>query len=107
MLPILNVQAVFRWSLRKYVLNRRGLIKCGLQRASGLLLDAADTSDVTDFLRDIDDLQIPQQVLSTIGGEGDGVALVRSGGCYFVPPGGQHYEKAMEDTLVLVTSPDP
>jgi quercetin dioxygenase-like cupin family protein len=39
--------------------------------------------------------------------EGDGIAIVRSGGCYFVPPGGQHYEKAIEDTLVLVTSPDP
>src|SRR5205085_1341513 len=26
MLPVLNVQAVFRWSLTKYVLERRGLI---------------------------------------------------------------------------------
>ncbi|MFM0340001.1 dihydrodipicolinate synthase family protein [Paraburkholderia fungorum] len=74
MLPILNVQAVFRWSLTKYVLHRRGLIKCRLQRASGPLLDAADTSDVDDFLRDIDDLLIPQQALSTIGGELHGTA---------------------------------
>ncbi|CAD6535267.1 dihydrodipicolinate synthase family protein [Paraburkholderia metrosideri] len=74
MLPILNVQAVFRWSLTKYILHRRGLIKCRLQRASGPLLDAADTSDVDDFLRDIDDLLIPQQVLSTIGGERHGTA---------------------------------
>jgi hypothetical protein len=38
------------------------------------LLDAADTSDVDDFLRDIDDLLIPQQVLSTIRGELHGTA---------------------------------
>jgi 4-hydroxy-tetrahydrodipicolinate synthase len=74
MLPILNVQAVFRWSLTKYVLHRRGLIRCRLQRASGPLLDAADTSDVDDFLRDIDDLLIPQHQLSTLKGERYGTA---------------------------------
>jgi 4-hydroxy-tetrahydrodipicolinate synthase len=74
MLPILNVQAVFRWSLTKYVLHRRGLIQCRLQRASGPLLDAADAADVDDFLRDIDDLLLPQQVLSTIGGGIHGAA---------------------------------
>jgi 4-hydroxy-tetrahydrodipicolinate synthase len=74
MLPILNVQAVFRWSLTKYVLHRRGLIRCKLQRASGPVLDAVDTSDVDDFLRDIDDLLIPQQMLSTVRGERHGTA---------------------------------
>ena len=49
MLPILNVQAVFRWSLTKYVLHRRGLISCRLQRATGPLLDNEDAADVDAF----------------------------------------------------------
>jgi mannose-6-phosphate isomerase-like protein (cupin superfamily) len=39
--------------------------------------------------------------------EGEHRFLVRAGSCYFVPPGGRHHERSMEDTLVLVTSPDP
>ncbi|MFM0199562.1 dihydrodipicolinate synthase family protein [Paraburkholderia fungorum] len=59
MLPILNVQAVFRWSLTKYVLHRRGLIRCRLQRAAGPLLDNEDVADVDAFLHDIEDLLAP------------------------------------------------
>jgi 4-hydroxy-tetrahydrodipicolinate synthase len=59
MLPILNVQAVFRWSLTKYVLQRRGLIACDHQRAAGPRLDALDKADVDAFLADIADLLLP------------------------------------------------
>jgi 4-hydroxy-tetrahydrodipicolinate synthase len=56
MLPVLNVQAVFRWSLTKYVLHKRGLIASRKQRAAGPLLDALDIADVDAFLADIADL---------------------------------------------------
>lgn len=59
MLPILNVQAVFRWSLTKYVLWRRGLVACDHQRAAGPRLDALDKADVDAFLADIGDLLLP------------------------------------------------
>lgn len=59
MLPILNVQAVFRWSLTKYVLARRGLVPCDHQRAAGPRLDALDKADVDAFLADIGDLLLP------------------------------------------------
>ncbi len=59
MLPILNVQAVFRWSLTKYVLHRRGLIEHRTQRATGPLIDSEDAADVDAFLSDIDDLLAP------------------------------------------------
>ena len=63
MLPILNVQAVFRWSLTKYVLHRRGLIAGTRQRMAGPLLDQMDMADVDAFLSDIDDLLLPQAQL--------------------------------------------
>ena len=56
MLPVLNVQAVFRWSLTKSVLERRGLLACERQRAAGPLLDAQDRADVDAFLDDLADL---------------------------------------------------
>jgi 4-hydroxy-tetrahydrodipicolinate synthase len=59
MLPILNVQAVFRWSLTKHVLRRRGLVDCDLQRAAGPRLDELDRADVDAFLADIADLLLP------------------------------------------------
>jgi 4-hydroxy-tetrahydrodipicolinate synthase len=59
MLPVLNVQAVFRWSLTKHVLVKRGLIACDLQRASGPRLDALDRADVDAFLADLADLLLP------------------------------------------------
>lgn len=64
MLPILNVQAVFRWSLTKYVLERRGLIGSRTQRAAGPLLDELDAADVDAFMRDISDLLIPDRELA-------------------------------------------
>lgn len=63
MLPILNVQAVFRWSLTKYVLHKRGLIADQRQRMPGPLLDALDRADVDAFLADIADLLLPQDQL--------------------------------------------
>lgn len=64
MLPILNVQAVFRWSLTKYVLQRRGLVPCDHQRAAGPRLDALDKADVDAFLADIGDLLLPDYPVS-------------------------------------------
>ncbi len=61
MLPVLNTQAVFRWALTKYVLQRRGLIACSLQRAPGPRLDAFDRADVDAFLDDIADLLLPRE----------------------------------------------
>ena len=63
MLPILNVQAVFRWSLTKHVLKRRGLIACDVQRAAGPRLDALDKEDVDAFLLDVRDLLLPEAAL--------------------------------------------
>lgn len=64
MLPILNVQAVFRWSLTKHVLQRRGLVESDAQRAAGPRLDALDRADVDAFLADIADLLLPRYPLS-------------------------------------------
>ena len=60
MLPILNIQAVFRWSLTKYVLQYRGLIPHAGQRIAGPRLDALDQQDVVAFLGDLDDLLLSQ-----------------------------------------------
>jgi 4-hydroxy-tetrahydrodipicolinate synthase len=56
MLPVLNVQAVFRWALTKHVLVRRGLLACDQQRAPGPRLDEFDRADVDAFLDDLADL---------------------------------------------------
>lgn len=66
MLPILNIQAVFRWSLTKYVLNRRGLIGSTMQRIPGPTLDALDQQDVDAFLDDLDDLLLPQSQVDDV-----------------------------------------
>ncbi|MBP8296007.1 MAG: dihydrodipicolinate synthase family protein [Burkholderiales bacterium] len=63
MLPVLNVQAVFRWSLTKYVLNKRGLISGMTQRMAGPVLDELDRADVDAFLGDIEDLLLPPGAL--------------------------------------------
>lgn len=63
MLPILNVQAVFRWSLTKYVLSARGLLSSENQRAAGPRLDALDKADVDAFLGDLQDLLLPTHPL--------------------------------------------
>lgn len=64
MLPILNVQAVFRWSLTKYVLQQRGLITSRQQRAAGPQLDTQDMADVDAFLADVRDLLLPDSEFS-------------------------------------------
>lgn len=64
MLPILNIQAVFRWSLTKYVLHHRGLVPCTHQRTPGPLLDDLDCADVDAFLADVRDLLIPDDKLA-------------------------------------------
>ena len=66
MLPVLNIQAVFRWSLTKYVLKRRGLIASATQRIAGPTLDDADQQDVNAFLGDLQDLLLPQNELNTV-----------------------------------------
>lgn len=63
MLPVLNVQAVFRWALTKHVLQRRGLLGCDQQRAAGPRLDAQDRADVDAFLDDLADLLPPVEAL--------------------------------------------
>ncbi|MGO4221232.1 dihydrodipicolinate synthase family protein [Lysobacter sp. TAF61] len=55
-LPLLSVQAVFRWRLTKAVLKRRGLIASDHVRAPGPALDAFDQSEVDALLARIADL---------------------------------------------------
>jgi 4-hydroxy-tetrahydrodipicolinate synthase len=66
MLPILNIQAVFRWSLTKQVLFGRGLIKCPAQRIAGPQLDTMDLKDVNAFLGDLQDLLLPAETLASL-----------------------------------------
>lgn len=63
MLPVLNMQAVFRWALTKEVLVRRGLIASGGQRMPGPLLDEVDRAELADFMADIADLLLPAHQL--------------------------------------------
>lgn len=56
MLPVLNIQAVFRWALTKEVLLQRGLIDHAQQRAPGPRLDAHDRSELEAFMGDLHDL---------------------------------------------------
>jgi 4-hydroxy-tetrahydrodipicolinate synthase len=60
MLPVLNVQAVYRWALTKHVLRSRGLIGCDAQRAAGPRLDEFDRADIDAFMADLGDLLLPQ-----------------------------------------------
>lgn len=69
MLPILNIQAVFRWSLTKYVLQRRGLIGDTFQRTPGPLLDALDRRDVDAFMADLADLLLAQPILARLSAQ--------------------------------------
>ena len=55
-LPLLNVQANFRWRLTKEVLRRRGLIESTYTRAKGPSLDAYDLKEVDALLARIKDL---------------------------------------------------
>lgn len=66
MLPVLNIQAVFRWSLTKHVLHSRGLIRHTGQRTAGPLLDAMDRQDVDAFMADLADLLLTPAELATV-----------------------------------------
>ena len=59
MLPVLNMQAVFRWALTKEVLALRGLLAHTSQRSAGPRLDALDRADLQAFLADLTDLLPP------------------------------------------------
>ncbi len=63
MLPVLNIQAVFRWSLTKYVLRHRGLIAHDVQRMNGPRMDELDQADAEAFMREIADLLLPAEDL--------------------------------------------
>jgi dihydrodipicolinate synthase/N-acetylneuraminate lyase len=55
-LPLLNMQAVFRWRLTKAVLQRRGLIESAFVRASGPELDRYDRLELDALLARLADL---------------------------------------------------
>lgn len=55
-LPLLNMQAVFRWRLTKAVLQRRGLIDSAFVRAPGPALDRHDEAELEALLARLADL---------------------------------------------------
>lgn len=55
-LPLLNMQAVFRWRLTKEVLKRRGIIESAFVRAPGPELDVIDQEEVSVLLDRLSDL---------------------------------------------------
>lgn len=55
-LPLLNLQAVFRWRLTKEVLRRRGLIESTFVRAPGPALDAQDLAELDELMDSLADL---------------------------------------------------
>ncbi|HEY3179845.1 MAG TPA: dihydrodipicolinate synthase family protein [Casimicrobiaceae bacterium] len=59
MLPVLNMQAVFRWALTKEVLRRRGIIEHAAKRATGPELDARDHAELTELLAELSDVLDP------------------------------------------------
>lgn len=66
MLPVLNIQAVFRWALTKQVLLQRGLIDHAGQRVEGPRLDDGDRADLNAFLEDLHDLLLPAADLAAL-----------------------------------------
>ena len=62
MLPVLNMQAVFRMSLTKEVLRRRGIIECAAKRAAGPAFDAGDHVELTELLAELADVLVPPVV---------------------------------------------
>ncbi|MGV1683899.1 dihydrodipicolinate synthase family protein [Sphingopyxis sp. NJF-3] len=55
-LPLLNMQAVYRWRLTKEVLRRRGLIASAFVRAPGPELDAHDRAELDQLLAALEPL---------------------------------------------------
>jgi dihydrodipicolinate synthase/N-acetylneuraminate lyase len=62
MLPILNLQAVFRWALTKEVLRRRGIIRHAGKRAPGPELDPGDHRELGECLDALADALDPPVV---------------------------------------------
>lgn len=63
-LPLLSMQANFRWRLTKAVLQRRGLIECDFVRAAGPTLDRYDVEELDTLLArlaDIGLLDLPER----------------------------------------------
>jgi 4-hydroxy-tetrahydrodipicolinate synthase len=61
-LPLLNMQAIFRWRLTKEVLKRRGLIEHTFVRAPGPELDRYDRVELDALLKRLADLLPPEVV---------------------------------------------
>jgi 2-keto-3-deoxy-L-arabinonate dehydratase len=59
-LPLLNMQAVFRWRLTKAMLQRRGLIDSAFTRAPGPELDRFDRLELDALLARLSDLLPPE-----------------------------------------------
>ncbi len=49
LLPLLNIQSVYRWNMTKYVLYKRGIIDCTYVRAPNIPLDKFDQEDILSF----------------------------------------------------------
>jgi dihydrodipicolinate synthase/N-acetylneuraminate lyase len=62
-LPLLNMQAIFRWRLTKAVLQRRGLIESTFVRAPGPELDRYDRLELDALLARLADL-VPLEVVA-------------------------------------------
>ncbi len=60
-LPLLSMQAVFRWRLTKAVLHRRGLIDSAFTRAPGPELDRYDRAELDALLARLSDL-LPREL---------------------------------------------
>ncbi|MGH6884484.1 MAG: dihydrodipicolinate synthase family protein [Geminicoccales bacterium] len=63
-LPLLNMQAIFRWRLTKAVLRRRGMIESAFVRAPGPELDRYDRSELDALLTRLADL-LPLEVAAS------------------------------------------
>jgi dihydrodipicolinate synthase/N-acetylneuraminate lyase len=62
-LPLLNMQAIFRWRLTKAVLQRRGIIDSAFVRAPGPELDRYDRAELDALLARLADL-LPLEVVA-------------------------------------------
>jgi 4-hydroxy-tetrahydrodipicolinate synthase len=67
MLPILNLQAVYRCSLTKEVLRLRGIIKSSFVRAAGPVMDAEDIAELHAFWRYVEEHMGPLAPVSAPG----------------------------------------
>jgi 4-hydroxy-tetrahydrodipicolinate synthase len=61
-LPILMLQAIFRWDLTKAILKRRGVIDCPHVRAPGPRMDNRDHGELAALLRRLDMLTLDHVV---------------------------------------------